>query len=208
MNEKTIEPIIADLVDRIAFEKRRVAEAEAALWRVAPNTHAIHVPNLPGSKPPDPFEGPGETYEAAYRRLEAVVQKLRECMRTSPTMEGPRFLGWDKSALDRLRRQLSSGPIQYLEPHIEQTRAEADRDYWREECGERDRWIAQAREVVTTFRNFGCPICHGDCASANPPVSMCPMQAAREFLEQTKGPLSKEEQQLGISGYYEDGSPY
>lgn len=27
--------------------------------------------------------------------------------------------------------------------------------------------------------NEGCPICHGDCASANPPVIGCPMKEQR-----------------------------
>lgn len=40
-------------------------EAEAALWRIYPNSH-----NLAN---PDPFEGPGETYKAAYERTSELL---------------------------------------------------------------------------------------------------------------------------------------
>lgn len=36
--------------------------------------------------------------------------------------------------------------------------------------------IEQLRERVSEFRGYGCPVCHGDCASANPPVPLCPMR--------------------------------
>lgn len=33
------------------------------------------------------------------------------------------------------------------------------------------------------FVSFGCPVCHGDCASANPPTGWsCPMQRAYAAL--------------------------
>lgn len=35
---------------------------------------------------------------------EAEITAWRECARYDPTMEGPRFKGWDRSALDRCRR--------------------------------------------------------------------------------------------------------
>ena len=51
-------------------EEMELAEAEAALWRVLPDAHTI--PSvLNGFTEPDPFEGPGETYRAAYERLAA-----------------------------------------------------------------------------------------------------------------------------------------
>ncbi len=31
-------------------------------------------------------------------------------------------------------------------------------------------------EALKTIRSFGCPVCSGDCGSANPPVAGCPMQ--------------------------------
>ena len=34
--------------------------------------------------------------------------------------------------------------------------------------------------------SFGCPVCHGDCVSANPPVQLCPMQAIRAAIEKAK----------------------
>ena len=48
----------------------------SALWRVMPNLHTIHVPGI--NEPGDPFEGPGETYEAAYARVMAEKEALRE----------------------------------------------------------------------------------------------------------------------------------
>lgn len=52
----------------------QLAEAQAALWRVAPNTHSL-------SGPADPFEGPGETYVEAYarqhRQMNAAIDYLR-----------------------------------------------------------------------------------------------------------------------------------
>src|SRR5690606_17565152 len=47
----------------------RLCEAESALWRVFPNTHIIPSDHPLGKKTPDPFEGPGETYRAAYERM-------------------------------------------------------------------------------------------------------------------------------------------
>lgn len=43
--------------------------------------------------------------------------------------------------------------------------------------------LAEARQAVALFENYGCPICHGDCAAANPPVYCCPMEAARRIRE-------------------------
>jgi len=43
--------------------------------------------------------------------------------------------------------------------------------------------LAEARQAVALFENYGCPVCHGDCASANPPVNCCPMEAARRVRE-------------------------
>ena len=40
--------------------------------------------------------------------------------------------------------------------------------------------------VVETFQSYGCPVCSGDCAAANPPVSLCPMQIARTAVEAAK----------------------
>lgn len=30
-------------------------------------------------------------------------------------------------------------------------------------------------EALEFMRGFGCPVCSGDCGSANPPVMSCPM---------------------------------
>lgn len=37
-------------------------------------------------------------------------------------------------------------------------------------------------EALRTLRDFGCPVCSGDCGSANPPVASCPMQIASAAL--------------------------
>lgn len=50
-----------------------LADAEAALWRVMPNTYTVAPPGKA-----DPFEGPGETYRTAYERLEEENTRLRE----------------------------------------------------------------------------------------------------------------------------------
>lgn len=31
-------------------------------------------------------------------------------------------------------------------------------------------------EALRAMRDYGCPVCSGDCSAANPPVSFCPMQ--------------------------------
>lgn len=38
------------------------------------------------------------------------------------------------------------------------------------------------REALELFQSFGCPLCNGDCGSANPPVAVCPMQVAAKAL--------------------------
>lgn len=62
-------------------------EAQAALWRVAPNTFTIEA--LGAVK--DQFEGPGETYHAAYERvkadLDAALKWIDGCT------DGPHGLG-------------------------------------------------------------------------------------------------------------------
>ena len=45
-------------------------------------------------------------------------------------------------------------------------------------AGEREK----LREALLIFQNHGFPMCGGDCGSANPPVSSCPMQEARAAL--------------------------
>jgi hypothetical protein len=42
--------------------------------------------------------------------------------------------------------------------------------------------------ALLLFRSYGCPVCHGDCASANPPVSLCPMEHANAALNRVARP--------------------
>lgn len=46
--------------------------------------------------------------------------------------------------------------------------------------------LTKAHRVIELFESFGCPVCGGDCASANPPVMSCPMQQARSFRDGQK----------------------
>lgn len=42
-------------------------------------------------------------------------------------------------------------------------------------------------EALKSFQSYGCPICNGDCGSANPPVSMCPMEMAYAAISKAEG---------------------
>ena len=39
------------------------------------------------------------------------------------------------------------------------------------------------RHVLRRFQTFGCPVCAGDCASANPPVIDCPIAMLLDVME-------------------------
>jgi len=48
--------------------------------------------------------------------------------------------------------------------------------------------VAALVEAAKAFQHYGCPVCSGDCGSANPPVMNCPMQALSAALAPfTKG---------------------
>ena len=42
-------------------------------------------------------------------------------------------------------------------------------------------------EALEGFVSYGCPVCSGDCGSANPPVMHCPMQDACHVLAKARG---------------------
>ena len=42
-------------------------------------------------------------------------------------------------------------------------------------------------DALRALRDFGCPVCSGDCGSANPPVTNCPMAAASAALTDWEG---------------------
>lgn len=42
----------------------------------------------------------------------------------------------------------------------------------------------QLADALRTLRDYGCPVCSGDCAGANPPVLSCPMKEADAALSQ------------------------
>lgn len=39
-----------------------------------------------------------------------------------------------------------------------------------------EEYAKELRSRLDEFRSYGCPVCSGDCASANPPVILCPMR--------------------------------
>jgi hypothetical protein len=47
---------------------------------------------------------------------------------------------------------------------------------------EQEETIKWLRFALQVFETYGCPVCRGDCASANPPVAQCPMLLARAAL--------------------------
>ena len=44
---------------------------------------------------------------------------------------------------------------------------------------------AALRLALAMFRECGCPICGGDCGSANPPIAFCPMRVATAAIGET-----------------------
>lgn len=42
-------------------------------------------------------------------------------------------------------------------------------------------------EALELLRSFGCPHCNGDCGSANPPVTTCPMAVASAAIAKARG---------------------
>lgn len=42
-------------------------------------------------------------------------------------------------------------------------------------------------EALKSFQSYGCPVCSGDCGSANPPVISCPMQIAEAAIAKAEG---------------------
>lgn len=50
-------------------------------------------------------------------------------------------------------------------------------------------WEDERAELVGAlelFEAYGCPRCLGDCASANPPILVCPMKVAQDALRKAK----------------------
>jgi hypothetical protein len=43
--------------------------------------------------------------------------------------------------------------------------------------------VERLRAALQEFYPGSCPVCSGDCGSANPPVINCPMLMARDALE-------------------------
>lgn len=43
---------------------------------------------------------------------------------------------------------------------------------WKEKAESK---VADLSAALAVFQSYGCPICNGDCAGANPPVMCCPM---------------------------------
>ena len=71
--------MVAMRIEHYDALRRELAEAEAALWRITPNTYTL----APGI--PDPFEGPGETYRDAYMRLRHELAEARGLLEETET---------------------------------------------------------------------------------------------------------------------------
>src|SRR5690606_27710599 len=41
-------------------------------------------------------------------------------------------------------------------------------------------------EALKSYMHFGCPVCSGDCHSANPPVRGCPVREAQEAIDSAR----------------------
>lgn len=63
------------------------------------------------------------------------------------------------------------------------------------------RELAEAgSELVTALHGFvlaGCPVCNGDCASASPPVSGCPVRRSNEAVRKWNKALRSQSTQEG-----------
>ena len=46
--------------------------------------------------------------------------------------------------------------------------------------------IERLEAALAVFRSCGCPVCGGDCASANPPILNCPMRTEDGALQETQ----------------------
>jgi len=90
-------------------------------------------------------------------------------------------VGW-KSRAEALQKEVEElkANQSVIPPHVVAFAVENLRD-------ERDALsarLAEATEIISYFESRSCPNCNGDCASANPPVTYCPMRAAVAFLAQ------------------------
>lgn len=47
--------------------------------------------------------------------------------------------------------------------------------------------VFELYEALEQMRSYGCPVCSGDCGSANPPVVSCPMRIAARALAKVRG---------------------
>lgn len=49
---------------------------------------------------------------------------------------------------------------------------------------QKDERIRVLTEALTVWIVYGCPVCGGDCAGANPPVVSCPVRLANRAMEE------------------------
>lgn len=76
--------------------------------------------------------------------------------------------------LDGGREMIAAWNTRSPDPEI--TRQREVIEAWHAIDRKRDDEMERLREALRTMRDYGCPVCSGDCASANPPVNQCPMQ--------------------------------
>jgi len=94
------QPLMDAAADAIEALTVRAEKAEAALseaesinWRIAPNMHTIPSDHPLGKREADPFEGPGETWEAAYHRVSALLATAFEVAANIAVDMGVRYDG-------------------------------------------------------------------------------------------------------------------
>ena len=51
---------------------------------------------------------------------------------------------------------------------------------------DREDAVGRLIEALKSYMHFGCPVCSGDCHSANPPVSGCPVREAQQAIDHAR----------------------
>lgn len=112
-----------------------------------------------------------------------------------PDRAGPAMEERDQAAASYLRERIEAAfvPVSAAKALMDEKHKQAAEaklwftkaQEWREiaaraEAAEAEN--AKLREALRELRSYGCPVCNGDCGSANPPVISCPMQSISAAL--------------------------
>ena len=87
----------------------------------------------------------------------------------------------------------STGPAKRPINEAHRLLAEAFARHRRQARAEQAAELAKFKALAETLagalgemQSYGCPVCNGDCGSANPPVMSCPMSQCAEALREYK----------------------